>query len=126
MPLPWMQANSPLDRFTPSSRYVLPAAVTMWLPETCRAGAGALYPPPPLGLLDGEEEGELEGEADGELDGEAEGDGEVLGVALGEVEPTVPLQRVPLRVKVAGTALVPEYEPLNPKLVVALVAIEPL
>src|SRR5579884_893000 len=111
MPLPWMQANSPLDRFTPSSRYVLPAAVTMWLPETCRAGAGPLYPPPPLGLLDGEEEGELEGEADGELDGEADGEGVALEVALevalGEVEPTVPLQRVPLRVKVAGTALVP-------------------
>src|SRR6185295_11621279 len=38
MPLPCTQANSPLDRLTPSSRYVFPAAVTSLLPETCRAG----------------------------------------------------------------------------------------
>src|SRR5690348_14882816 len=40
MPLPWMQANSPLDRLTPSSRYAAPVEVTRWLPETCSAGAG--------------------------------------------------------------------------------------
>src|SRR5437660_508798 len=44
MPLPWMQANSPLERFTPSIRYVLPAAVTRWLPDTCNAGAGPPVP----------------------------------------------------------------------------------
>src|SRR3954453_14008035 len=31
--------NSPPERFTPSSRRVLPSASTSLLPETCRAGA---------------------------------------------------------------------------------------
>src|SRR4051812_8720019 len=39
MPLPWMQANSPPERLTPSSRYVAPDEVTRWLPDTCNAGA---------------------------------------------------------------------------------------
>src|SRR3954454_14609934 len=49
MPLPCTQANSALDRLTPSSRYVLPAAVTSLLPETCSAGAA----PPGGGLVGG-------------------------------------------------------------------------
>src|SRR4051795_11174036 len=46
-----MQANSPLERFTPSSRYCAPAAVSSLLPETRRAGAA---PPvlPPLILIE--------------------------------------------------------------------------
>src|SRR5690242_20631032 len=47
MPRPWMQANSPLDRLTPSMRYVTPAAVTSWLPDTCSAGAA----PPRLSTM---------------------------------------------------------------------------
>src|SRR5262245_17143859 len=47
MPRPWMQANSPLDRLTPSRRYVAPLAVTTWLPATCSAGAA----PPVLSTM---------------------------------------------------------------------------
>src|SRR5258705_412216 len=39
MPLPWMQANSPPERFTPSSRYAAPEDVRIRLPDTCSAGA---------------------------------------------------------------------------------------
>jgi hypothetical protein len=74
-----------------------------------------------LGLADGEVD------CEGLAEAEADCEGVWLGEALGLLLPvTVPVQVVPLRVKLAGTALVPEYEPLNPKLVVPLVPIDPL
>jgi hypothetical protein len=84
----------------------LPAAVTRWLPDTCSAGAGPPPPLPPVGLPLGDGLGELDGEDEG--DEEADADAEALGVVLGVGEPTVPLHRVPLRVKLVGTVLVPE------------------
>lgn len=41
-PLPCTQANSPPERLTPSSRYGLPSAVTIWLPDACSFGAAPL------------------------------------------------------------------------------------
>src|SRR3954469_22608233 len=52
MPLPWMQANSPPERLTPSSRYVAPDEVTRRLPDTCNAGAAPVFPPLGLTLAD--------------------------------------------------------------------------
>src|SRR5689334_2176055 len=95
-PLPCTQANSLLDRETPSRRYGLPAAVTSWLPETFSAGAG------PAGGkdVDGEADGdaEMEGDVDGDVDGETEGDADVGGGLL-----TEPVQATPLSSNAAGT-----------------------
>lgn len=40
IPLPWTQANSPPERFTPRRRTAAPAAFTNVLPETFSLGAG--------------------------------------------------------------------------------------
>src|SRR5689334_7058539 len=84
MPLPWTQANSPPEWFTPRSRYVAPLAVTRWLPETCSAGAV-----PYVGVTVG------------------------VGVGEGSVV-TVPSQTTPLTVKVAGTGSLAVNEPTKP------------
>src|SRR3954451_6277058 len=47
-PLSWMQANSPPERLTPSSRTLAPPEVTSLLPDTCSAGAA-----PPAGVVGG-------------------------------------------------------------------------
>src|SRR6266566_321650 len=107
MPLPCTQANSPLARLTPSSRYVAPLALTRWLPDTCSAGAAPL-PPVELGV------------------GVAERLGvglALVGLADGEV--TLPVQAVPLSANDAGTGLEPLHAPVKPMAVEALVASDP-
>src|SRR2546423_6097117 len=105
IPLPWTQANSPLERLTPSRRYVAPVEVTRWLPETCRAGAdeggGGLDD-----VVDGVVEGVVDGVVDGVVEGVVEGvvDGVVEGVL---VVSTIPLHTTPLTVNTVGAALVP-------------------
>ncbi len=77
-------------------------------------------PPVPLGDADGEDEGEDDGEVDGL------GVGDELSVGVGVPLSTTPVHVVPLRVKTAGTGLLPFQLPLNPKLVFPPVPIEPL
>src|SRR3954471_3984408 len=90
-PLPCTQANSALERSTPSSRYVLPAEVTILLPDTCSFGAG------PVGC----------------------GDELVLGVGdallrLGVGLLTVPVHALPLSANDVGTGLAPLHVPTKP------------
>src|SRR6185437_10826533 len=110
------QANSAVERFTPSSRYVLPAEVTMWLPDTCSAGAA----PPGGGELGGWELGgwELGGVEVGgrELGGWELGGGGVL---------TPPVQVVPLSENDAGTGFELPYVPWKPIAAEALVPSDP-
>jgi len=84
----------------------------------------------PLGLLLGElladALGELLALALGLADGLELGLGVGLGVGVAEPELTTPVQVVPLRVNEAGTGLLLVQAPLNPKLVLPPVAIEPL
>src|SRR5215470_379285 len=94
MPLPWMQANSPPDRLTPSSRYVAPAAVTILLPETCSAGAL------PFG--------------GGLVGGGLVGGGLVGGGVVGGGVVTAPVQVTPLSMNDAGFGLLPVHEALKP------------
>src|SRR5687768_17149140 len=100
-PLPCTQANSPLERLTPSSRYARPSAVTILLPDTLSSGAGL----PAGGVL-----GEVLGEA---LEG-FDGDGT-----------TEPVHATPLSEKAAGFGLVPVHAPLKPIDVAAPVPSDP-
>src|SRR5687768_1871883 len=99
-PLPCTQANSPLERLTPSSRYASPAAVTILLPDTRSSGAG----PAGWGGVDGLDE---------------LGPGE-LGVGV-----TSPVQAVPFNENDAGTGLLPLHAPRNPTDVEAPVSNDP-
>src|SRR5687767_15235179 len=90
MPLPCTQANSPLERLTPSSRYARPSAVTILLPETLSSGAGP--------------------SAGGEVGGVV--GGAVVGCDVGGF--MEPVHVAPLRVKEAGTGFDPFQEPTNP------------
>jgi hypothetical protein len=49
-----------------------------------------------------------------------------VAVEVGDGLVTAPVQEVPLKDSCAGAALVPEYEPLKPKVTLAPVATEPL
>src|SRR3954447_19651398 len=95
-----MQANSPPERFTPSSRTVAPVAVTSLLPETWIAGAGASAGGVGGGLVGGVTGGLVGGVAGG-----LAGGGGVEG-PLG--------QAPPVRVKAAGTGLLPDQVPMKP------------
>src|SRR5689334_12886543 len=95
MPLPWMQANSPPERLTPSRRYAVPDEVSSLLPETCRAGAA-----PPVG--------------GGDVGGGDVGGGEVGGGEVGGGVTTEPVHATLFSEKSAGLPLVPLHEPLNP------------
>jgi hypothetical protein len=80
----------------------------------------------PLGLLLGEPLADGLGELLGELLGVGLEVGLGLGVGVAEPELTAPVHVVPLRVNESGTGLLLVQEPLNPKLVLPPVGIEPL
>jgi hypothetical protein len=82
-------------------------------------------------LLGGGGEVEVDGDGDTDLLGEVDGDGDTD--LVGEGDPgvgdalTLPVQTVPLSVKLAGAGLLLLFhEPLNPKEVLALVPMLPL
>ena len=79
-------------------------------------GSGQL---PPVGVVDGEVDGVVDGVVGGVLVG-------VVGVVLGVLGLPVPVQVVPLRVKVVGVGLVLFQVALKPMLVLAPVLREPL
>src|SRR5690348_12144761 len=106
IPLPWIQANSPPERFTPSSRYAAPDAVSSLLPDTCSAGAA----PVGGGDVGG---GDVGG---GDVGGGDVGGGDVVldGETVGDVDTVEPVQATPFSEKLAGLPLVPVHEPLKP------------
>jgi hypothetical protein len=84
---------------------------------------GGVPDPPPVGEVLGLGDPDLEGLGlgDGDLDAVGEAVGEAVGLA------TEPVHDTPLRAKLVGDGLVdPFQDPLNPKLVVPLVAIAAL
>src|SRR5688500_16834448 len=85
-PLPCTQANSPLERLTPSSRYARPSAVTILLPDTLSSGAA------PTGGVVVRVVGGVVVRVVG---------GVVVGLAVGEV--TAPVHVTSLREKAVGT-----------------------
>src|SRR5689334_17388394 len=92
MPLPWMQANSPPERLTPSRRYAVPDEVSSLLPDTCRAGA---EPP----------------EGGGDVGGGDVGGRDDVGGGVVVVEP---VHATLFNEKFVGLPLVPVHEPLKP------------
>ena len=77
--------------------------------------------------VDGSVQVPLEAELLGLLEAGVLGDVDDDGVAEdGPVDDGTPVQAMPLRVKLVGTGLVPVQAPLNPKAVVAPVAMDPL
>ena len=68
---------------------------------------------------------EAEAEADGEADADADGDAEV-GADVGVLLETALVHVVPFRLKEVGTGLDPVQAPLNPKLVLLPIGIDPL
>ena len=82
--------------------------------------------PRPGGGGDADALGDELGEEEGDEDGDKLGVPSTVGVGVGVPLFTTPVQIVPLSVKAAGTGLLPFQEPLNPKLVLAPVPIDPL
>src|SRR5579884_790053 len=72
--------------------------------------------------------GDADGEEDVEVDGVADGVALAVAVAVGVGVPLLmpPVHSVPLSVKAVGAGLLPFQDPLNPKLVLPPVAMEPL
>jgi hypothetical protein len=66
-------------------------------------------------------------ETDGEADADADADGDAeVGADVGVLLETAPVHVVPFRLKEVGTGLDPVQAPLNPKLVLPPVGIDPL
>src|SRR5690349_19646185 len=87
-------------------------------------GGGPAEPPPAVGV--GVGVGVRDGV--GLTVGLTVGDGDVVrvGLALGVPVAAAPVHTVPFRLKLVGTGLEPDHVPLNPKLAVPLVAMDPL